>query len=239
MSTQEPIDGDILELNTETELDVNNDRLIQNSASLMNVNESGLDETIEYEGGSSSRRNSGRGWFKRADAWLSFASKVFIIAGGIFAVIQFMESKQNHRIAKTFEYIAAYERGPVLVSRENIRRLLRPYGSTFAGNHLSNKDHKRLMSAISAGDAGANIEDDLDRVIDFHEGLYLCLKLELCDDEVAKKYFSCKAETFRMQFMPYIEARRKHDNKNFGVELEWFTSKTDKNNSCEKIESSS
>ncbi|MFT6733525.1 MAG: hypothetical protein ACJAS9_001713 [Polaribacter sp.] len=235
MSTQDYID----DLSHRAELEINHDDFNKNSANIISVTESETDETADFEGGSSSRVKSRQVWFKRADAWLSLTSKMFIIAGGIFAVVQFMAAKTNHRVEKTFEYIAAYERGPMLVSRENIRRVLRPYGISFIENPLSYVDFPRLILSIAEGETGTNLEDDLDRVVDFHEGLCLCLKLELCDGEVVKNYFFPKAEKFQSIFMPYIEERRKLKNPNYGVELDWFTSNQGENRSCEKVESSS
>ena len=167
-----------------------------------------------------------------------------LFAGGVFAAIQYNDAKGAQRIGRTFEYIARYESGDVAEARRAINRVLRQYLTQFeeleaAGLpcdprenlvrsiikadvelQLAGREANKL--AASAIDAPETIEDKIDRVVEFFDGLKICVKEEICNRRVAENYFSPdEARIFWSNFYPYISDRRKN-YANYGKALEEF-----------------
>lgn len=168
-----------------------------------------------------------------------------LLAGGIFAAIQYKDAKGAQRIARTFEYIERYESGDVAEARRAINRVLRQYLTQFeeleaAGLPCDPRDNlvRSIIKAdvelqmtgreanklpASGVDAPETIEDKIDRVVEFFDGLKICVHEEICNRRVAENYFSPdEARIFWNNFYPYISDRRKN-YANYGKALEEFT----------------
>ena len=167
-----------------------------------------------------------------------------LLAGGVFAAIQYSDAKDAERTSRTFEYIARYESGDVAEARRAINRVLRQYISQFEDLEADGLPDKQrddmvrriirtdvelqLTSRQANGPAGATIEapetieDKIDRVVEFYDGLDICVEEELCKSRVAVNYFSPnEARIFWDNFRPYILDRRKN-YEGYGKALEKF-----------------
>ena len=167
-----------------------------------------------------------------------------LLLGGIFAAIQYNDAKAAQRVARTFEYIERYESGDVAEARRAINRLLRPYIAQFkelesAGLPCEERDNlvRTIIKAdvalqssgkqskgntSSAVDAPETIEDKIDHIIEFYDGLKICVDEEICNQRVAENYFSPnEARIFWDNFYPYISDRRLN-YRMYGAALEEF-----------------
>lgn len=170
-----------------------------------------------------------------------------LLVGGIFAAIQYVDAKAAQRTSRTFEYIERYESGDVAEARRAINRVLRQYLEQFeelkaAG--LAREERDDLVrsiiraeveiqsggSARSAGNPSAlespeTVEDKIDRIVEFYDGLKICVDEELCNRRVAVNYFAPdEARIFWDNFYPYILDRRQN-YAGYGDALEAFAKK--------------
>lgn len=153
-------------------------------------------------------------------------SKLSFVVAGVFALIQFEESKRLARVERTFNYITNYEQGPASRSRNKIRNVLRPYAHVFSENEVNAEEYERLVMALIDAEQESRLSESIDEVVDFYEGLNLCLKQKLCEKAVIKKYFGDggKIHFIWSQFYPYVLDRRKN-NSQYANSLEWLYNK--------------
>ncbi|TAD75326.1 MAG: hypothetical protein EAY70_10615 [Sphingomonadales bacterium] len=170
-----------------------------------------------------------------------------LLVGGIFAAIQYVDAKAAQRTSRTFEYIERYESGDVAEARRAINRVLRPYLEQFEDLEAEGLPRKErddvvrsiiraeveIQSASSAKAAGnpsaiespETVEDKIDRVVEFYDGLKVCVDEELCNERVTVNYFSPdEARIFWDNFYPYIMDRRANYPR-YGDALEAFAKK--------------
>lgn len=159
--------------------------------------------------------------------WLSIVvtliSQGALIVGGLFAAYQFLESRKDARVERTMEYILRYEDGRVGDSRRAIQAALRPFLEQFAefetGVAPASRDEMVLTLIDEAGDG--RLPDHIDTVVDFYEGLWTCVREEICSREVAFGYFTTDARDFAQNFEPYFR-RRQENNSAYAGGLERF-----------------
>ncbi len=168
--------------------------------------------------------------WRNFDFILGIVVKVAILCGSAFAIVQYMSAKSDARVAKTFEYITAYETGQMLIAREAIRREFRNYEQMFMEIPLPPDAFSKVILSFAEGEAGQPIQDELDRIIDFFKGVSLCLEQDLCDSDVTRRYFYPEAKYYWNNFEPYIQKRMSNNNPDFGRELRLFATQTFENN---------
>lgn len=172
-------------------------------------------------------RRGGASFLTRA-GWLGglgdLVSKAALIAGGVFAAAQFMETQKDARIGRTMEYILRFEDGRVGESRRAINAALRPYAPQFvsleAEGGVDAETRKRIVSTLLEADP--TLPDHIDVLTDFYEGLWTCVDAEVCARDVAFAYFSpAEAPELRDNFETYIHERRRN-NPRYAAGLDQF-----------------
>jgi ribosomal protein L17 len=205
--------------------------------------------------------------FSTVRATLDVLGVLGLLAGGCFAVMQYLSAKEDARVSRTMEYIDRYEQGEVATARRAINESLKPFLSQFqeleaekavsaevkrdlvfsimessqkqATEQRVNQFAKAYDPLIERGRASLQERRDLirssveatpsqdiagnvDRLVDFFEGLRTCVAEKVCDERVAVGYFSsAEAPELWNNFWPYAELRRKN-NARYAAGLEWF-----------------
>lgn len=160
-----------------------------------------------------------------ANQWAELFYKIGLAGAGAFALYQFVDFKTERRIERTTEYIREFERGEIADARSEINSELRPYTMQFIeldrNGGVSPEDKTALVAALIE-ESGEGVAQSFDRVVDFYEGLELCVAERLCEAKTAKGYFSeGRAQEFWENYAPYIALRREN-NPQFAAALEWF-----------------
>lgn len=174
-------------------------------------------------------RASSGGQIERSIGWLSvFATVVSqgaLVAGGGFAAWQFLESRNDARVERTMEYILRYEDGPVGESRRSIRTALRPFASQFAemGSTVAPESRDQMISTLMEEAGDGRLPDHVDTIVEFYEGLWTCIREQICSRDVSFGYFASDAREFVQNFDPYIR-ERKLNNPLYGRGLEKIAS---------------
>lgn len=152
--------------------------------------------------------------------------KAGLILGGLFAAWQYWEAKLDAQIARTIAYVDRFESGSVGQARGEIREELLPYMSQFrevTAAGISDQDRDELVLSIAEAN-DSRIARNLDHVVDFFQGLNICVEEGLCDRRVAMAYFQTSdARDLWTNFEPYVRLRREN-NPLYGREFERYAS---------------
>ena len=148
-----------------------------------------------------------------------------IVAGAIFAVVQYFEAREAKRVERSMTYIYTFERGEVASARAVVNGALRPYAADFAAmakrGGVSTADKKAIILTLVEDDSEGRLADSIDRQVDFYEGLRLCVGENLCSNGVIEGYFCPeRAAILWNDFKPYIDERRAN-NPDYARGLQW------------------
>ena len=156
------------------------------------------------------------------DVSLDRLTKLGLIAGGVFALVQYLDARHDARVERPTSYIMRFEDGQAAVARRAINGTLRGYLSQFDGLEGETIDAQtRADMVMSVVEAEAGLADNIDMVVDFYEGLATCVREGLCASDVAHRYFAADAREFWNNFEPYVATRR-INNADFAVGLATF-----------------
>lgn len=76
------------------------------------------------------------------------------------------------------------------------------------------------MFLVTDSDGGKGLENELDIIVRFFNGVQICLENGLCDRKVANAFLGSYAQSIWANFGPYIESRRSIiDGYGAGLEL--------------------
>ena len=168
----------------------------------------------------------------RPSAWSQLArfgdviSKFALVAGGLFAVVQFLDARHDAKVERTITYITRFEDGRVSESRRAIANAIRPYIPQFremeAAGGVTAEDRRQVVMTLVDEGGNGDMAGDIDTVVDFYEGLWTCVHEDLCAADVAYGYFGeGEAPEFWQNFLPYMQDRREN-NPAYAVGLEHF-----------------
>jgi hypothetical protein len=154
-------------------------------------------------------------WVKTR-AWLDIVTKLGVIAGGIFALVQYLDAKHEARIARTFALEDAMQKDEVGHAREVISTELRArlpeiarIRATEMPPETARVVHAKLIQAIvyqSRG--GKGLGSELSTVLDRFDILQVCIEKGLCDKDTAQSFEGAYARTLLANFDPYIEEQQ-------------------------------
>lgn len=148
--------------------------------------------------------------------FLEVITKLALMAGGIFAAWEYWEAKKDARIARATTYFERFENGEVGDARRRINGALRPYVGQLQmldPAELSFADRDRIILAV-VEENGGQIASDIDTIIDYFQGVSICVSAQLCERSVVELYFAeSDAPTLWNNFEPYIRARRVNNPK--------------------------
>jgi hypothetical protein len=164
-------------------------------------------------------------WF----AIFDFISKLALLAGIIFSVVQFLAFQKAEQVKYTFQFVEKFDTGSFLQARQAISDALRQHENKIAQLNATRmspdaeaKIRARLAQfLVNDSNNGKGIARELDLVLRFFNGLQICLEKELCNREVADAFLLAYARSIQGNFRPYIEERRKIV-RGYGLGLELF-----------------
>ena len=160
--------------------------------------------------GSATDRKPRKSWLAQA---VDILAKLGLLAGGAFAVLQFLDAKEEARVQRTMTYIARYEDGSVNSARQTIGDALRPYLAQFSriseDGGVTGDDRDAMVMTLVESGSGKAIDAEIDTIVDFYEGLAICVAEAICERRVVLRYFARgEAQDFYGNFEPYIRMRR-------------------------------
>jgi hypothetical protein len=161
-------------------------------------------------------------WEKK---WRGIITSIAVAVGGGFAGCQYTSAQEVEKINRTMEYIQRYEDGSVATARRSINDSLRYIEIRLQKLPDKPNPDDYFMGLGEAIRSGEIKENQIDIVVDFYEGLSVCVRNEICDQTVAMAYFSGdESKNFKDYFGKYISDRRTN-NHCYAEGLAWFAAK--------------
>lgn len=171
-----------------------------------------------------------------AYAWAGMAVRIFLIAGGIFSVWQYMQQREEHRVERTLSLVQLWDQPSYHEAQRAVRQrlqILNEQHSEMLGENLSDNQLKiyrdRIGLAAMTERGGTMPLDEFvekfDRVIYLLNRVAFCVEGNLCSKDVANAYFHDYASSFWSYFSAYIESQREEGRPNYGKAIEDYVQK--------------
>src|SRR5262249_12566170 len=130
-------------------------------------------------------------WYKRCLELGKLAGALVVIFGIPYGIWQYLENKQDKRVEQTLTLFRQYNSPPFITYRERISNAVAKNKKVISD---AAKDENQLKIAINEILIKEDIERDLWLIMDFFDGVLVCVKTRLCDPEVSRELFSCRAQ---------------------------------------------
>lgn len=145
-----------------------------------------------------------------------FLSKVALVSGILFSIYQFNAYKQDERVRYTFQFIERFDSDRFLTTRTMIESALRSQEAAIAEINrarVSPEAERALRTRVALflvndSNRGQGIVREVELLVDFFDGLEICLDERLCDRGTASAFLESHAKMLWTNFAPYIEGRR-------------------------------
>ena len=156
-----------------------------------------------------------------ATAWIGV---IALVAGGGFAVYQYLQKENGDRVKETLNFLDRYNKSPFSEARR-----------TVAGVWERHSDKQNVLLSKSPFSAQEyndfaldviqheKIGPDILLLIEFFESLEICVRKEICDSQVAMLFFQPEARALYNQHFAKISFERtKRTDPRLAHELEAF-----------------
>lgn len=157
------------------------------------------------------------------------ASWIAIIIGAFVAVQQIKELVRTERVSTALYYLAQFNEGQILDSRQRLLEIWLPYFSEIReineDGDLPSRQRRRFVRILfeNALDQGRNLRVDVINIANFLDQISLCVEMKTCDEEISRRYFSEYAYSFACLFDEQLEiARTSLNHSELGAGLDYF-----------------
>ena len=152
-------------------------------------------------------------WQKALFEWTDFALKAILIIGGVVAIYQYFDVKQDNRVKQTMEQLQRFNNNPLLDARLTLTKTWTPYQSTFQRLNqqtiANEQDQMQILGKIVIPVIQQHdLFDEIILLVDFFDNLHICIQHHLCDQQVAEAFFSGYARSFYRLHQPWIMVQR-------------------------------
>ena len=174
-----------------------------------------------------------RDWRVWSYAWSGFAVRVLIIVGGIFSVLQYLDTREENRVERTLQLIELWEKPEFQAAQQAIGERLDALNAQFG--ELLDKNATAAERAVYFDRVGvAAMQPDggtmpvetfrahFDRMLYFLNRMAFCVDGGLCSRDVVDGYFGDFASSFWAYFGGYIAEQRGGIAPNYGAPLEEY-----------------
>jgi hypothetical protein len=151
--------------------------------------------------------------------WLDLGVKGGAIFAGVFAIHQYLEAREDARIARTLDYVERFgdARTHVGAASQRIAQKLWETEDQIEDLHaeveaappadaevLLRQFSEKLVEGTSEN---PGLRTDVDEVVAFFEALVICIEARVCDRATALAFFGTYLDGFWRHFGPSTEAR--------------------------------
>jgi hypothetical protein len=157
--------------------------------------------------------------YKRLIQLGKVAGAISFLVAAPYALVQYIQSRDAARVEQTISLFKMYNSPPFSGYREKLTRSL-----------AKNKEQIDQASSKSAADFKAlqfqmlkqdDIEPEILLLLDFFDGVAVCVTSKLCDNDAAIKLFKPRALDLYINYFQYIsEQRGALAKRSFGLGLE-------------------
>lgn len=174
-----------------------------------------------------------RDWRVWSYAWSGFAVRLLIVVGGIFSVLQYLDTREESRVERTLQLIELWERPEFQEAQRAISARLEALNAQF-GELLDKKAtaeeravyFDRIGAAAMQPDGGTMPVEEFrahfDRMLYFLNRMAFCVEGNVCSKDMVDGYFGDFARSFWAYFGGYIDEQRSGIAPNYGAPLEKY-----------------
>ncbi|EHP94683.1 hypothetical protein [Methylorubrum extorquens] len=174
---------------------------------------------------------------------LEAISKILLIAGtligGGWAVHEYLDKKQDARVAESIGYVRRFSAEPLLGAQSRIGQAWYAARSqlhaltatpTASQEEFTRRKRQLVMSVVETSSIAPNasknrgIVSDVDLIVSFFDELRICVKSQLCDDQTARNFFTPYAERFFCLHAPFIDWKSKNYSAGYAEAMRGFVS---------------
>lgn len=146
------------------------------------------------------------------------AGTLTFLFGIPYGIFQYIEAKDDGRIKQTLELFKHFNSSPYTDYRRNVLNALAENKSKIAD---AAKNPQALRDVVLGVVDAKKIETDLLLLMDFFDGVAVCVVTELCDADTTEKLFSGRAREIYVNFLDYIDVHRQTiAGAKFGIGLQ-------------------
>jgi hypothetical protein len=146
------------------------------------------------------------------------AGAISFLFAAPYALAQYIQARDAARVEQTMSLFKIYNAPPFSGYREKITSSLAKHKDQIDEASKSPGDYRSLQYQMLKQD---DIETELLLLLDFFDGVAVCVTSELCDNDTAIKLFKPRALDLYINYYQYISGQRGAlTRRNFGVGLE-------------------
>jgi|GEM_PF-5777501 hypothetical protein len=146
------------------------------------------------------------------------AGAISFLFAAPYALVQYIQARDAARVEQTLSLFKMYNSAPFSGYREKITKSLAKNKDRIDESSKDVAEFKALQFQILKQD---DIEPELLLLLDFFDGVAVCVTSELCDNDTAIKLFKPRAADIYVNFYQYISEQRGTSTKrSFGLGLE-------------------
>ena len=173
---------------------------------------------------------------------LEAISKILLIlgtlVGGAWAIFEYLEKKQDGRVAESLGYVRRLSSEPLLSAQARIamawyaaRDSVRNLDSTpvSSADEFARRKRQLVMMVVdrtaiplSSSAIQKGLVPDLDLLVDFFRELQVCIDANLCDRQTAVSFFKSYARRLYCLHEPFITWKSSSYSMGYGSELRGF-----------------
>lgn len=168
-----------------------------------------------------------------AYAWSGMIVRLFLIAGGIFSVWQYLEQREEQRVERTLSLVQLWEQDAYQNAQRAVGDRIDALNTLHAGLLGDNPSDSELgvyrdrIGLASMSEEGGSMaldafEDEFSRVVYFLNRLATCVEGGLCSRKVADDFFRDYAVSFWSYFSAYIAEQRKAGRPKYAEAIERY-----------------
>jgi hypothetical protein len=170
-------------------------------------------------------------------AWTGLMVRLFLIAGGVFSVWQYLEQREESRVERTLSLVQLWEQPSYQEAQTALNDRIEALNEENAGLLGDNPSDGELafyrdrIGLAAMSEAGGDMpldefEDRFGRIVYFLNRVAFCVDGNLCSASVADAYFLDYAQSFWSYFGAYIAEERKAGRPKFAEPLEGYVKRS-------------
>lgn len=174
-------------------------------------------------------------WRMLGYAWSGFALRVLLVVATLFSGYQYLQSREEGRIARTLQLVEVWERPEYQGAQRALKRRLADLNQKYSKDIGANpsatelavyQDRVGMEAMRETGGAMplAEFRDEFDRIVYFLNRLSFCVDGRLCSKTVADAYFLDFARSFWDYFGGFARQERRRGSPNFAKPIEAYVS---------------
>lgn len=146
------------------------------------------------------------------------AGALTFLFGIPYGAYQYLQAKHDQRVAQSLQLFKDFNSSPFTQYRERLITAVALYKSQLAA---AAKDEKELRNTVLSMIEKQKIEIDLLMMMDFFDGVTVCVVDNLCDADTTERLFGQRARELYINFYQYIDWQRNTiATAEFGLGLE-------------------